>query len=420
MSFWVCLVFIAGYIAIAFEKPLKTDKAALAIITGIICWILYFAYVQDKIAASGLLSGHFSNISSILFFILSAMTIVELIDSHNGFSVLPHIIKTKSKTKLLGIITFITFFLSSLLDNLTTAIIMTTLASKMLEEKEDRLWFTGMIIIAANAGGVFSPIGDVTTTMLWMGGQVTPFKILHSLFIPSLVVVLIPFIIVSLRFRGKYLNKMTIDKNYDEKEAWIFLLVGLSLLLLVPVFKYITGLPPFMCILFSLGIFWLFTSIVNSRKSEEDRKIHSVMNVMKRIDSPSILFFLGILLAVTALQSFGQLKQLAVFLDSSFGNFYLTGTALGIGSAVIDNVPLVAAAQGMYDLGTFGTDHKFWELIALSTGTGGSLLLIGSAAGIAAGGIENISFIWYLRKITPIALLGFVGGVLFYIFQNSF
>lgn len=418
MTAIVIIVFVIGYLAIAFEQALKLNKAAAALITGVLCWTLYiFSGVEKELAVEGLLH-HLGEISSILFFLLGAMTIVELIDNHDGFTIISNNIKTRSKVKLLWIISLITFFLSAILDNLTTAIVMTSLASKMLKNKNDRLWFAGLIVIAANAGGVFSPIGDVTTTMLWIGGQITAANIIIELFLPSIFVCLIPLIIVSSKFRKQSFDfNDTNELKVAKKEGIIILIMGIILLLFVPIFKMLTHLPPFMGILLSLGILWVVQAILHFNKEQENKYKLTVSHALEKIDTPSILFFLGILLSISAIQSFGLLKQLAVHLDNLSGNIYLTGTILGLVSSIVDNVPLVAAVQGMYDLQTFPTDHHFWKFIAFTTGTGGSAIIIGSAAGVAVMGTEKIDFMWYLKKISWIAIAGFITGILVFITQ---
>ncbi len=412
MSFALISVFVIGYLVIALEHPLKLDKAASALLTGVLCWVIYFLNASEKSTITNELMHHFANISSILFFLLAAMVVVELIDSHDGFSIITSRIRTRSKVKLLWIISVLTFLLSAFLDNLTTAIVMTSMTGKILSEREDRLWFSGMIIIAANAGGAFSPLGDVTTTMLWIGGQITPMNIILKLLIPSLCVLLVPLLIVTPKFKGgTFENKYRLIKSSGSSDSGVVLYSGILLLLLVPVFKLVTHLPPFMGMLFSLGVLWIIVSFLHSRKPAEEKMKLSVAAALQRIDSSSILFFLGILLAVSALQSAELLTSFAQMLDSSLGNFYFVGTALGILSAIVDNVPLVAAVQGMYDLSIYPADHPFWEFVALTTGTGGSAIIIGSAAGVAAMGIEKINFIWYLKKISWIALAGFAAGI---------
>lgn len=411
-------VFVAGYLLIAFEHPLKLNKAAGALLTGVLCWTIYILGPADEHHAYAELLHHLGEIASILFFLLGAMTIVELIDSHEGFSIITRKIRTSNKTRLLWIVCTLTFFLSALLDNLTTAIVMTSLVARLLNDKNDRLWFTGMIVIAANAGGAFSPLGDVTTTMLWIGGQVSAGGIIVSLLLPSIAVAVVPLLIAGYRFRGQRLEREFTDSGSAEKEADLILILGVLLLLLVPVFKLVTGLPPFMGMLFSLAVLWIVVSVIHFSKPEHIQQKYSVMHALQKVDSPSILFFLGILLAVSALQTAGVLQLLADGLTSALGSTYLIGSALGLISAVVDNVPLVAAAQGMYDLGQYPQDHVFWRFLALTTGTGGSAIIIGSAAGVAAMGIEKIEFMWYLRKISLLAIAGFVAGIGVFVLQE--
>lgn len=415
----VVIVFVLGYIAIAFEHPLKLNKAASALITGVLCWTIYILQSDSAHTVSEELLHHVGEIASILFFLLGAMTIVELIDTHDGFDIITQKIKTTSKQKLLFIVTVLTFLLSALLDNLTTAIVMTSLCSKILNEKEDRLWFAGMIVIAANAGGAWSPLGDVTTTMLWIGGQITALNIMKQLILPSIAVCIIPALIIAYRFKGKKFNTIPASAftPKEKREGKAILFTGVGFLLFVPAFKTLTQLPPFMGMLLALGFMWVITTIIHKRKEAEVAEKFTVARALQKIDTPSILFFLGILLAVSALQSFGLLKEAANTLNATLKNNYLIGTALGLLSAVVDNVPLVAASQGMYDLSTYPTDHPFWEFLALTTGTGGSVIIIGSAAGVAVMGIEQIDFMWYLKKISWLALIGFAAGILVFLLQ---
>lgn len=418
----IIIVFILGYAAIAFEHPLKLNKAASALITGVLCWTLYIIQSNTPELVSEELLHHLGEIASILFFLLGAMTIVELIDSHNGFDIITEKITTKNKQKLLFIVTVLTFFLSALLDNLTTTIVMVSLAKKLLYDKEDRLWFAGMIIIAANAGGAWSPLGDVTTTMLWIGGQITALNIMKQLILPSIAVCLIPALIIGYRFKGKKLDPVELPSrsSREKSEGKIILITGIGLLVFVPVFKTITHLPPFMGMLLALGVLWIVTTIIHKGKEAGLAQKYTVTHALQKVDSPSILFFLGILLAVSALQSLGLLKEMADGLNNTLKNDYLIGSVLGLLSALVDNVPLVAASQGMYDLNTYPTDHPFWEFLALTTGTGGSAVIIGSAAGVAAMGLEKIDFIWYLKKIAWLALLGFVAGIAVFLLQLQF
>jgi len=420
-TFLILLVFILGYISIALEHPLKINKAASALLTGVLCWTIYMLQSESPHLVVEELLHHLGEISSILFFLLGAMAIVELIDSHNGFRIITEKIKAKKKSTLLIIITVLTFFLSALLDNLTTAIVMASLCSKLLSDRKDKLWFCGMIVIAANAGGAWSPLGDVTTTMLWIGGQITAFNIIKQLILPSIAVCIIPAIIVAYHFRGQKfaLTMAPLESARERKEGQIVLISGIALLVFVPLFKSLTHLPPFMGMLLALGVMWIVTTLMHMDKSLEQLEKYTVTKALQKIDTPSVLFFLGILLAVAALQSFGLLKEMADWLTHTLKNDYLIGSALGLLSALVDNVPLVAASQGMYDLSTYPTDHMFWEFLALTTGTGGSAIIIGSAAGVAVMGIEKIEFMWYLRKISWLAILGFVAGIVVFILQRS-
>ncbi len=417
MNTIIIIIFIIGYTAIAFESKIKINKAASALITGVLCWTIYIFSASDVHAINENLLIHLGDIASILFFLLGAMVIVELIGAHDGFSIITNRIRTHKKSKLLIIITIITFFLSAVLDNLTTAIVMISLVRKILNEKEDRWYFGGMIIIAANAGGAWSPLGDVTTTMLWIGGQVSAYNIMFKLILPSLICCFFPTFILWLKYRGKTFEMpLTIKvSEIPVKEQNLVFFIGITGLLFVPVFKTLTHLPPFMGMMLALAMIWAAISIIHRSKDKEIRKNYSVDTALQKADSPSILFFLGILIAVSALQSVGILKFLADFLTENLKHDASIGIVLGLLSSVIDNVPLVAAAIGMYDLNTYPMDHFFWELLAFTTGTGGSAIIIGSAAGIAVMGIEKISFFWYLKKISWIALLGFFSGTLFYI-----
>jgi Na+/H+ antiporter NhaD/arsenite permease-like protein len=413
------IVFIIGYILIAVEHKIKVDKAASALITGVLCWLLFYLQNHSVAESEKVLLEHMGDISSILFFLLGAMTIVEVIDSHDGFRLITDIVRTKSKSLILVLISLITFFLSAILDNLTTSIVMTSLVRKLLSEKTDRLWFASMVIIAANAGGAWSPIGDVTTTMLWIGGQITAGDIIYKTFLPSLAVLMLPLIFLLIKFNGQEIGRVHAIKSADHPaESNLILFSGVVLLVSVPIFKTTTHMPPFMGMLIALGVMWVIGSLVHFGKKHEDRARFSVANALQRIDASSILFFLGILLAVSALQSIGALKQMAVFAAGYIRNEYLMGTILGLFSAIIDNVPLVAAAQGMFSLETYPVNHVFWEFLALSAGTGGSAIIIGSAAGVAVMGIEKITFFWYIKNVSLLALSGFFAGLGAFIFQQ--
>lgn len=418
-------MFVAGYAAIALEHPLKLDKAASALFTAVVCWVL-FTIGKDQIlhesgeAAMHLLESdlmhHLGEIGGILFFLLGAMTIVELVDAHGGFSIITDKITTSKKSTLLISLSIITFFMSATLDNLTTSIVMATLLRKLIGDKKDLWLFAGVIIIAANAGGAWSPIGDVTTIMLWIGGQVTAANIVLKLIIPSIVCMLVPLAIMAYRMKGDITPPELISQNdhgmeLPEHEKKMVFYLGVGALLFVPIFKSITHLPPFLGVLFGLSVLWAFTEFLHRNKSLEKRKSLSIAQTLQRVDTPSILFFLGILLAVAALQSAGHLLALASYLDTTIGNIWIINILIGFLSSIVDNVPLVAGAIGMYDLQTYAQDHIFWELLAYCAGTGGSVLIIGSAAGVAIMGILKIDFIWYLKNISLLAAIGYISGV---------
>jgi Na+/H+ antiporter NhaD/arsenite permease-like protein len=386
-----------------------------------LCWTIYILNGADHDAAHHALLEHMGEISGILFFLLGAMTIVELIDAHDGFEPISASIKTTNKFKLLSIITLLGFFLSAVLDNLTTTIVLISLMSKLVKDEKEKLVFASIIVIAANAGGAWSPIGDVTTTMLWIGGQVTSLAIIKSIFIPSIFAVVIPLLALGFSLKGR-VEPIKRDKEIETRstknERNLVLIIGLASLLFVPVFKTWTGLPPFMGMLFSLGVMWLITEIIHSGKDTMDKDNLSVNFAIRKIDTPSILFFLGILISVAALQSAGTLKEMADYLNQQIGDQKLIVVALGGLSAIIDNVPLVAATQGMYSLSEFPTDHPFWLFLAYCSGTGGSMLIIGSAAGVAAMGLTKIEFFWYLKKVSLWASLGYLAGAAVYVLMS--
>ncbi len=422
MSIIIVSIFIIGYLGIAFEHPLKINKSASALLAGVLCWTVYILFAEDTHIVNEQLTEHLGDLSGILFFLMGAMTIVELIDSHDGFDVITSRITTNNKRKLIWIIAVLTFFLSAVLDNLTTAIVMVSLLRKLIDDKETRLYFIGIVIIAANAGGAWSPIGDVTTTMLWIGGQITATNIIIKLIIPSIVCLLIPLSIITMRFKGNITRPTIVETNTGspttERERNTVFFVGLGALIFVPIFKTITHLPPFMGVLFGLGVLWVITEIIHSAKDDEDKDVLSVVHALRKIDVPSILFFLGILIAISALQSIGLLTQLAQFMNDKIGNLNIIVETIGVLSAIVDNVPLVAASMGMYDLQTYPPDSYIWEFLAYCAGTGGSILIIGSAAGVAAMGMEKIDFIWYFKKIAWLAIIGYFSGAMVYIAQE--
>lgn len=422
MVFLIIAAFVIGYLAIALEHTIKVNKAASALITGVICWTFYILFTPAKETVVDNLLHHLGDLSQILFFLLGAMTIVELIDAHDGFEIITKRITTKNKKKLLWIIGLLAFFLSAVLDNLTTAIVMISLVRKLIADKKDRLLFAGIIIIAANAGGAWSPIGDVTTTMLWIGGQITALNIMGKLILPSLVCMVLPLLTMQFLLKGEVQapqEEFGATDITNEAHRNIVFFSGVGILLMVPVFKTLTHLPPFMGILLGLGILWIIVEILHSDKDEQDRKQYTVAYALRKIDSPSILFFLGILLAIAALESTGQLHHLAQAMDEKIRNQNLIVLSIGLLSSIVDNVPLVAAAMGMYTMQQYPTDHYFWEFLAYCTGTGGSVLIIGSAAGVAIMGIEKIDFLWYLKRISWLALIGYFAGAIIYILQEQ-
>ncbi len=466
------IVFVLGYIAIAMEGPLKVNKAASALFLGVIIWVIYIyglpnilelgyspswlhflksselADFKNKYPDAGLMSqmkyfithheviSHLGNLSEIVFFLLGAMTIVETVDQHEGFRVITDRIKTTNKVKLLWVLATITFFLSGVLDNMTTTIVMIALLRKLIDDKKTRWFFASVIVIAANAGGAFTPIGDVTTIMLWIGGQITALDIMGMVFLPSIISLVIPLAIISLYIKGEVEKPKNIDleTGNSKKVRFLMLALGIGGLIFVPIFKELTDLPPYMGMLLSLSVIWIITEIIHKDAPEPDKRKFTVIGVLKKVDIPTILFYLGILSAVAALESAGHLQIMAQYLDKHLHNIYLINGSIGLLSSVIDNVPIVAASMGMYPILThtlvqasaepafmhhFVQNGAFWELLAYAAGTGGSILIIGSAAGVVAMALEKIDFIWYMKKIAWLALLGYVSGILTYWLQNT-
>lgn len=486
MIFLIVCIFILGYVAIAFEHTIHVNKAASAILTAIMLWVLLMFGVDSFSSSSPAIAAihgheqavhyvgeqlreHLAEIAEILFFLMGAMVIVELIDAHDGFRVITEKIKTNNAVKLLWIITILTFFLSSLLDNLTTTIVMISLVAKIVDDQKMRWYFAGLIVIAANAGGAWSPIGDVTTTMLWIGGQITASGIMLNVFLPSIVSTLVPLILVTFVLKGqtivsptlaaistdgqdfasknplpsdlpiaeridslKQTIKTTAHQEVSSNMRMTVLVLGLGALAFVPVFKTVTHLPPYVGVLFGLAILWIVTEIKHRHQDDYIRERIGVEGVLTRIDMPSILFFLGILLAVGALATAGILTSVAHWLDTTFGNIYVIDVMIGLLSSIVDNVPLVAGAMKMYPLvneaslttlptteaarqAFFVQDGLFWEFLAYCAGTGGSCLIIGSASGVAAMGMEKIPFMWYMKRITWLALAGYLAGAAVYV-----
>lgn len=447
------VIFILGYTTIALEHPLKIDKAASALLTGVLLWTIYIfgaetilpgnpyyeefihhnpgatfvEYITDHEIIQNL-----GEIAEILFFLLGAMIIVETIDTYQGFKLITDKIKTTSKIRLLWILSFLTFFMSAVLDNLTTTIVILALLRKLIDKQSDRWILASMMVLAANAGGAWSPIGDVTTIMLWIGGQITAMNIILRMFIPSVVSILIPLLIMTFFYPGgkverpaRQTSEMMQKETISDFKRKLFLIMGVGGLLFVPVFKTFTHLPPYLGMLFSLSIIWITTEIMSRRKTKGMDSQLVISQIIKKIDTPTVLFFLGILTAVSALQSAGHLSMLAKKLESinlsDQSRVYFIDSAIGILSAIVDNVPLVASAMGMYDVAAAGStgfaahftvDGHFWELLAYTAGTGGSILIIGSAAGVAAMGMEKIDFIWYLRKVSLLAIAGYFSGII--------
>lgn len=456
------IIFILGYCMIALEHPLKIDKAAPALLIAVLGWVAYMLgadeilrnnlpfhqYLAENPDGSTIsyiveeLSHSLAHHSEIIFFLMGAMTIVELIDAHQGFNVITDKITSKNKVVLLWTLGIITFFLSATLDNLTTSIVMISLLRKLVFDQKERWFYAGMIIIAANAGGAWSPIGDVTTTMLWIGGQITAMNIIGELIVPSLICIIIPLVFLSLTMKGNVITPQHIEEKEHIQnkttpfERNVVFFTGIGGLIFVPIFKTVTHLPPYMGMMFSLGVLWVVTELLHRSKNHEEKSHLSVIGVLRKIDMVSILFFLGILLAISSLQSAGHLSELAIFFKEHLGNIYAINIAIGLLSAIVDNVPLVAASMGMYDIQTaqslalagaenqdflqhFVQDGNFWEFLAYCAGTGGSVLIIGSAAGVAVMGMERIPFGWYLKKISLLALLGYFAGAAYFILRYS-
>ena len=431
-------VFIIGYTCIALEHPLKVNKTATALLLGVLMWTLY-AFFHEQFAGlleegttwTSELTHHLGSTAEIVFFLLGAMTIVTLVDEYQGFRIITDLITTRNKKKLLWTLSLITFFFSAVLDNMTTAIVMCALLRKLISDQKERWLFAGMIILAANAGGAWSPIGDVTTIMLWIGGQVTTVNIMVKTLLASLVCMAVPCLILGATLKGDVAPMEETDEGIHIDQRWqrLIFFVGLGALIFVPIFKTITHLPPYLGMLFGLSVLWILTEIISRKHSKEDFTLPTAMRTLQHIDTPSILFFLGILMAVACLETCGALGMLAnglnnTFIDMHVGSepvgFFIIDLIIGVLSSIIDNVPLVAASMGMYPLdgGLFAANHPFWEFLAYCAGTGGSLLIIGSAAGVAVMGMEKIDFIWYLKKIAPLALAGYLAGAIVFILMD--
>ncbi len=415
-------IFVIAYAAIALEHPLKINKSGSALVGAGLLWTIYALSVGDAHLVSEQLGESLMGTAQIVFFLMGAMTIVEVVDAHNGFEVITTRIKTSRLSTLMWLVGFVTFFLSAILDNLTSTIVMISLMRKLLAKREDRLFFAGIIVIAANAGGAWSPIGDVTTTMLWIGGQVTALAIMQSVLLPSLVCMLVPLGIVAWVLRGQVVVAPERVREFAELRTTAFernlmFFLGLGILVAVPAFKTITHLPPFLGVLFGLGILWIVGDLVHRHKEDAAKQHLTLGHALSKIDMGSLVFFIGILLAVATLEHAHVLTALARWLDQAVGRQDVIVMIIGVASAIVDNVPLVAAAMGMYSLTQYPPDHFFWEFLAYCAGTGGSILIIGSAAGVAAMGLERIQFFWYVKKIGGLALVGYLAGAGTYLVQ---
>lgn len=414
------IFFVLGYLAIIFEKFLHVNKAAIALIMAVICWLLYFAGQNGMEISTTLMAEQISDVAQIIFFLIGAMVIVELIDSHHGFKLISEMLFSSSKRKMLWFLIGVSFFMSAVLDNLTTMIVMTSLLRKMVHNQKDR-WFLGsIVVIAVNAGGAWTPIGDVTTTMLWINERITTFSTIKILFLPSLVCVLVSGLIATFMIKGEHKqreNFLVIQPM--EPGAKRVLIMGIASLIMIPVWKGLLGLPPFMGALIGLGFLWLITDVMHYRYGEKRWHLR-VAHILTKIDTSGILFFLGILLAVDALATANVLRSLANTLQTIVPDQNWVAVLIGLISSVVDNVPLVAATIGMYDLQTFPQDSMLWQLIAYSAGTGGSIFIIGSAAGVAFMGMEKVDFLWFAKRISWIALIGFFSGILVFFLTYPF
>lgn len=456
MEILMIILFLLGYTCIAMEHSINVNKAASALLLCALLWTVYILNVNPEILGlspatphedlirhvTGVqIIEHLGDVASTLFFLMGAMTIVELIDVHGGFSIITNKITTRKKKELLWLIAFITFFMSAILDNLTTTIVMVMLLRKLVSDQKERWIFACIVIMAANAGGAFSPIGDVTTIMLWVRGNVTTAGLIPNLFIPAVLSIVVPTLIASRFLKGELApisvsnqsNANATANFITPKEQKIIFYMGIGALIFVPVFKSITHLPPFIGVLLGLSILWIYTELMYHKKSQipESSKAR-ITNVLSRIDLTTILFFLGILMAVAALQCAGILHDLSIFLEEHIGNVFVIDIVIGILSSIIDNVPLVAGSMGMYPLATaaqvaadpslavFAQDGIFWMFLAYCAGVGGSILIIGSAAGVVVMGLEKVSFGWYLKRISGLALIGYLAGALFFVVQELY
>ena len=437
LTILIVALFVAGYLCIALESVTKINKAAIALLMCVGCWTLlmvapgaYYPEVADGAVVhhiAEVIEHHLGDAAGTLFFLMGAMTIVEIVDSNGGFNFVRDTMKTRSKRKLMWRMAFMTFFLSAILDNLTTSIVMIMVLRKLVQAREERLIYAALIVISANSGGAFSPIGDVTTIMLWIKGVITTQGVITEIFIPSLVSMMIPAFILSMSLKGKFDKEQNLPKadvsQFTKTQRDIIFWLGVGGLCFVPIFKTLTHLPPFMGILLVLGVLWTTTEIFHYNTSEDDTMAKRVSDLLSRIDLSTIMFFLGILMAVAVLQEVGVLTLMGEGLNEAFsGNYYLINGIIGVLSSIVDNVPLVAGCMGMYPVaadGAMAVDGIFWQLLAYCAGVGGSMLIIGSAAGVVVMGLEKITFGWYMKKVTWIAFVGYLAGILVYWIEKA-
>ena len=426
MVFSLSLIFVISYLAIALEHPLKINKSSAALIGAGLLWAIYalFSGVSQDVM-HGQLAHTIEEVAQIVFFLMAAMTIVELIDAHEGFGLITRKIQTTKLSNLVVVVCILTFFLSAVLDNLTTAIVMCSLMKKLLAKREDRLIMGALVIITSNAGGAWSPIGDVTTTMLWVGGQITATNVIMNVFVPSVVCAVIPVLLVVSSVRGQPvqgpINDIEIQtrKRPSQFEQNFIFFLGIGALIFIPIFKAVTHLPPFIGAMFGLGVLWLAADILHKKKSSEEKSHFTLVHALSRIDMPSVIFFVGILLAVATLQHAGILNSIATWLSEVIGELSVIVILIGLASSLVDNVPMVAASMSMFSMTDHPTDSFLWEFLAYCAGTGGSILIIGSAAGLAVMGLEKIDFVWYLKKVSLLAFVGYIGGAMTYIVQYN-
>ena len=432
LTILIVVVFCFGYLCIALESLTKVNKAAIALLMCVLCWTLLMldpaSYYPSILGGdvihhiSEVIEHHLGDAAGTLFFLMGAMTIVEIVDSNGGFNFVRDTLKTRSKRKLMWRMAFMTFFLSAILDNLTTSIVMIMVLRKLVQSRNDRLIYAALVVISANSGGAFSPIGDVTTIMLWIKGVITTQGVLTEIFVPSLVSMLVPAFILQYQLKGKFDKEQNLPKadvsQFTKSQRDIIFWLGVGGLCFVPIFKTITHLPPFMGILLVLGLLWTVTEIFHYNTSDDDTMAKRVSDLLSKIDLSTIMFFLGILMAVAVLQEVGVLTMLGGVLDKTFeGNHFLVTGIIGVLSSIVDNVPLVAGCMGMYPVaaaGDMAIDGIFWQLLAYCAGVGGSMLIIGSAAGVVVMGLEKITFGWYMKKITWVAFVGYIAGILIY------